>query len=129
MQLISVQISHFLKLRGFWKKIFVAVTTLFMVFPIAISGIVLGCVDTDAREHTSMKVTGLIQKVESNSILEISKLYIVDDDDGSWVFDGGSKIIQGFYPAHLRGHMLSGLPVTVTYYQEGNNLVIYHISD
>ena len=129
MQLISVRISHFLKLRGFWKKMLVAVSVLFMVFPIAISGIVFGCVDTDGRERTLIKVTGLIQKIESHSILEISKLHVVDDDGGVWVFDGGPKIIQGFYPAHLREHMLSGLPVTVTHYQEGNNLVIYHISD
>ena len=74
-------------------------------------------------------VSGFIQEVEARSLLELGSLTIVDQDGIRWTFEAGDADLSGFTPSHLRDHMLSGVPVTVTFHREDGEMVIDSLSD
>ena len=88
-----------------------------------------GCSDGPDQTPVQTSVTGLIQQVEPRSLLEIGSLTVVDGSGKVWVFEGGDTTPAGFGPSHLRDHMLSGIPVRVTYHREDGRLVIDDITD
>lgn len=92
-------------------------------------GVAAGCGGGPEPAPLQTSVTGLIQEVEPRSLLEIGSLTVVDGSGTVWMFKGGDRASAGFSPSHLRDHMLSGLPVRVTYHREDGSLVIDDITD
>ena len=72
-------------------------------------------------------VRGVVIGVDSASISELRTLDVEDDMGEKWHFVAMNY--RGFTPSHLREHMLSGLPVSVTYHEEGGDFVIDEIVD
>ncbi len=79
-------------------------------------------------EHLS-SVSGLITKIESQSLSELAALEIRDDAGKVWIFDGRGKRFSRFTPSHLNEHQVLGLKVHIRYFEEEGVLVIAGITD
>lgn len=93
-------------------------------------GLAPGCDgDSGPGAVAQTPVTGLIQQIESRSLLEIASMTIVDGTGKVWIFEDGGRRPLEFSPSHLRDHMLSGLRVRVAYHREGDRLIIDGVTD
>ena len=74
-----------------------------------------------------MTVRGLVVEVRGRSITDLGFLAIRDEAGGLWEFyaDG----FAGFTPSHLREHQAFGQPVTVTYRETPDGLMVVGLSD
>lgn len=85
---------------------------------------------SDAAAQPSLQaVRGQVLHVEARSLIELETLEIQDESGAIWRFDGRGKVIPGFAPSHLNEHKILGLSVEVTFYREGNALVLHAITD
>ena len=85
---------------------------------------------TDNDAGLSLEVMrGMVLRVEAESLISLAALEVQDDGGKSWRFEGRGKVVPGFTPSHLNEHKLFGDPIEVTYYREGDALVIYDIRD
>lgn len=74
-------------------------------------------------------VRGLVLQVESESLISLAALEVQDSDGRLWRFEGRGKVVPGFTPSHLNEHKLLGQEVGVTFYREGEALVLHDITD
>ena len=74
-------------------------------------------------------VRGRIVNVDARSLLEIESLTIRDKSGAAYTVEARGVLFGKFTPSHLREHMVSGTSVEVTYYDEGDRLVLGAISD
>lgn len=74
-------------------------------------------------------VHGFIQNVESKSLLELEAVEVVDEDGILWRAEARGILIPDFTPSHLNEHKVLGLKVTLTFYREGDVLVLTDITD
>ena len=85
---------------------------------------------SDAPTLPSLQaVRGQVLHVEARSLIELEALEIQDESGAIWRFEGRGKVIPGFAPSHLNEHKLLGLSVKVTYYREGDALVLHDVTD
>ena len=85
---------------------------------------------TDNDAELSLEVMrGMVLRVEAESLISLAALEVQDDDGKVWRFEGRGKIVPGFTPSHLNEHKLFGESVEVTFYREGDALVIHDIKD
>ena len=85
---------------------------------------------TDNDAGLSLEVMrGMVLRVEAESLISLAALEVQDDSGKAWRFEGKGKVVPGFTPSHLNEHKLFGDPIEVTYYREGDALVIYDIRD
>ncbi len=75
------------------------------------------------------EVRGMVLEVESESLISLAALEVQDAAGKVWRFEGRGKVVPGFTPSHLNEHKLLGQAVTVTYYREGEELVLHNITD
>ena len=96
-----------------------------LVAVVAIAATVLlggaGCVKTE-------RVNGLIVDVQSEGVLELRSMELIDDDGTRWEFEG-SGTFGHFSPSHLRQHMLAGERVEVAFRREAGRLIIVGLED
>lgn len=74
-------------------------------------------------------VRGMVLDVESESLISLAALEVQDDDGTIWSFEGRGKVVPGFTPSHLNEHKLLGQSVLVTFYREGELLILHDITD
>ena len=117
------------ELLGYNSARFILITLVFLVVSACGSGEIrvegdfpskFGSVDVDI-------VRGVVIGVDSASISELRTLDVEDRMGEKWHFVAVNYM--GFTPSHLREHMLSGLPISVTYHEEGGDFVIDEIVD
>ncbi|MXY46719.1 MAG: hypothetical protein F4Y44_06980 [Chloroflexi bacterium] len=85
---------------------------------------------TDNHAELSLEVIrGMVLRVEGESLISLAKLEVQDADGKVWHFEGRGKVVPGFTPSHLNEHKLFGEPIEVTFYWEGDALVIHDIKD
>lgn len=85
---------------------------------------------SDAPTLPSLQfIRGQVLHVEARSLIELEALEIQDESGAIWRFEGRGKVIPGFAPSHLNEHKLLGLSVEVTFYREGNALVLHDVTD
>ena len=58
----------------------------------------------------------------------LGSIDIQDENGKIWHFEARGEL-EGFTPSHLREHMVQGLPVLVTYDDDGGALVIVSVTD
>ena len=75
------------------------------------------------------EVRGMVLEVEPESLISLVALEVVDTEGKVWRFEGRGKVVPGFTPSHLNEHKLLGQEVLVTYYRDGEVLVIHDITD
>ena len=68
-------------------------------------------------------------EVDAESLIALDALELQDEDGVVWRFEGRGKVVPGFTPSHLSEHKLLGLTVEVSFYREGEALVLDDISD
>ena len=74
-----------------------------------------------------MTVRGMVVEVRAKSITELELLAIVDEAGDRWEFY--AEGFAGFTPAHLREHQAFGQPVTVTYREARDGLLVVGLAD
>lgn len=74
-------------------------------------------------------VQGLIQNVESKTLLGLDVIEIADEEGLVWRVEGRGLLIPEFTPSHLNEHKVLGLKINVTFYREGDVLVLTDITD
>ena len=74
-------------------------------------------------------VRGQVLHVEARSLIELEALEIQDENGANWRFEGRGKVVPGFAPSHLNEHKLLGLSVEVTFYRDGDALVLHDVTD
>ena len=85
---------------------------------------------SDAPTQPSLQaVRGQVLHVEARSLIELETLEIQDESGAIWRFEGRGKVVPGFAPSHLNEHKILGLSVEVTFYREGDALVLHAITD
>lgn len=82
-----------------------------------------------SQGEESLVVTGLIMRVESLSLTELTVLDLQDEAGKIWTFEAQGKRFPQFMPSHLREHQVLGLKVQVQYHEDAAILVIDSISD
>lgn len=92
-----------------------------MVIATAVLPVVAGCDRTET-------VHGLIVDVQSDGVLELRSMELIDDGGARWKFEG-SGTFGHFTPSHLRQHMLSGERVEVAFRREAESLIIVGLYD
>ena len=73
-------------------------------------------------------VKGVIIQVDASSLIDLKSMDLKDENGDSWHFVA-SEEYEGFPPSHLREHMVQGLPIMVTYHEEGGSLVVDDVKD
>ena len=85
---------------------------------------------SDAPTQSSLQaIRGQVLHVEARSLIALDALEIQDENGAIWRFEGRGKVVPGFAPSHLNEHKLLGLSVKVTYYREGDALVLHDVTD
>ena len=92
-----------------------------VVIAAAVLPVVAGCDRTET-------VHGLIVDVQSDGVLELRSMELIDDGGARWKFEG-SGTFGHFSPSHLRQHMLSGERVEVAFRREAGRLIIVGLYD
>ena len=72
---------------------------------------------------------GYVVGVESKTLLELDFVQVRTEAGETIELSARGKLFPGFSPAHLREHMIQGLPVTVTYHRENGELVLDDVRD
>ena len=80
-----------------------------------------GCAKTE-------RVHGLIVDVQSDGVLELRSMELIDDGGARWKVEG-SGTFGHFSPSHLRQHMLAGERMEVAFRRENGRLVIVGLDD
>lgn len=84
----------------------------------------VACQTTGVKE-----VNGLVVGVQPQSILLIKSLTIKDEDGKGWTFDIFPQGFIGFTPSHLLEHQATGEPITITYKETSEGLLVVKIED
>lgn len=74
-------------------------------------------------------IRGMVLQVEPESLISLAALEVQDSAGDIWRFEGRGKVVPGFTPSHLNEHKLLGQEIGVTFYREGQALVLYDITD
>ena len=69
------------------------------------------------------------KKAKSSGQVVISTVEVVDEDGKLWRAEARGILIPEFTPSHLNEHKVLGLKVTLTFYREGDVLVLTDITD
>ena len=72
---------------------------------------------------------GYVVGVESKTLLELDFVRVRTEAGETIELSARGKRFPGFSPAHLREHMIQGLPVTVSYHPENGELVLDDVKD
>ena len=104
---------------------------------LALAFALLSCEDGDnsdgapnaGSELRLESVRGMVLEVEAESLISLAALEVRSDDGAVWRFEGRGKVVSGFTPSHLNEHKLLGQSVAVTYYREGEKLILHDITD
>ena len=89
-----------------------------------------GTSDTNEEEGPFVEVVrGIVLEVDAESLISLDALEVQDESGAVWHFVGRGKVVPGFTPSHLSEHKLLGLAVEVSFYREGEVLVLEDISD
>lgn len=98
-----------------------------------VAALLLGAVacgsGTPGADTPAETVRGFILEVGGESLLVFESLTVADEAGVMWTFQAKGKTFASFTPAHLREHMLLGLPVEVAFHREEGALVLDEISD
>ena len=86
---------------------------------------VVGC----GGEPDVRTARGYVLRVESKTLLELDFVQVRTEAGETIELSARGKRFPGFSPAHLREHMIQGLPVTVSYHQENGELVLDDVRD
>ena len=90
--------------------------------------IVLACGGgSSASPEEAMTVRGQVVEVQGKSITDLAFLAVRDEQGNLWEFSGDGFL--GLTPSHLREHQAFGQPVTVTYRETSDGLVVVGLSD
>ena len=103
-----------------------------VLVPMALTAAALACgggADGGPGAEGAETVRGLLLEVNARSLLELETLTVRADDGAEWRLEARGKRFALFTPSHLREHMVSGLPVTVTFHRENGALVLDEIAD
>ena len=87
----------------------------------------MACNGSSAGPGDTMTVRGMVVEVRGKSITELELLAIKDVAGDRWEFH--AEGFAGFTPAHLREHQAFGQPVTVTYRETRDGLMVVGLSD
>ncbi|HAL46570.1 MAG: hypothetical protein CL694_09030 [Chloroflexi bacterium] len=93
---------------------------------------IASCGSGDAGDEASSyktTVSGRIVDVQAESFLDLDTLTVAADDGRRYLLEARGRQHAGFLPSHLREHMVSGGPVTVTFHEEDGALVLDSITD
>ena len=74
-------------------------------------------------------VRGMVLQVEAESLISLAMLEVQDSRGNLWRFEGRGKVVPGFTPSHLNEHKLLGQEIEVTFYSEGESLILHDITD
>ena len=86
--------------------------------------------DMDEDEGLVLEtVRGMVVEVDAESLISLKALEILDGSGVVWRFEGRGKVVPGFTPSHLNEHKLLGESVEVSYYRDGEALVLQDITD
>ena len=88
-----------------------------------------GTSDTNEEGPFVEVVRGIVLEVDAESLISLDALEVQDESGEIWRFEGRGKVVPGFTPSHLSEHKLMGLNVEVSFYREGEVLVLDGISD
>ena len=91
-----------------------------------LAGVALACGAEDGP-GTAASVSGVVLDMSAQSLVQIESLTLQDEAGAAWDFVGGGY--KGVSPSHLRQHMVQGLPISVSFHEEGGVLVIDEIGD
>ena len=72
---------------------------------------------------------GHVVGVESRTLLELDFVRVRTEAGETIQLSARGKSFPGFSPAHLREHMIQGLPVTVSYHRENGEFVLDDVRD
>ena len=116
---------------GWWKSLrLISAATIFLAVALALSSCGNGSDVEEVGDAMLLEtVRGLVLEVESESLISIAALEVQDSDGRLWRFEGRGKVVPGFTPSHLNEHKLLGQEVGVTFYREGEALVLHNITD
>ena len=94
---------------------------------VASLAVVLACGGPPSPSEDTMTMRGLVVDVRAGSITELEYLAVRDEAGELWEFyaDG----FAGFTPSHLREHQAFGQPVTVTYRETPDGLMVVGLAD
>ena len=108
----------------------ISAATIFLAVALALSSCGNGSDVEEVGDAMPLEtVRGLVLEVESESLISIAALEVQDSDGRLWRFEGRGKVVPGFTPSHLNEHKLLGQEVGVTFYREGEALVLHNITD
>ena len=99
---------------------------------VLLAALASGCVggrDSTPATDGGQAISGRIVDLKAGSLLEIQSLTIRVESGETYTLEAGGVALGRFTPSHLRGHMVSGLVVVVTYHEESGRLVVDAISD
>ena len=109
---------------------FISAATVFLAAVLALSSCGIGGDGTSVGDAMPLEtVRGLVLHVESESLISLAALEVKDSGGRLWRFEGRGKVVPGFTPSHLNEHKLLGQEVGVTFYREGEALVLHEITD
>lgn len=117
-----------LRLFALFKMIALVVLISLALMACAGNGSVSTATDNDA-DLTLEVMRGMVLQVEAESLISLATLEVQDEDGKVWSFEGRGKVVPGFTPSHLNEHKLFGESVSITFYREGDALVIHEIKD
>jgi hypothetical protein len=95
--------------------------TLLLGVAIAVGLLLSACSDSPGEEG---EVVGIVTEV-TGDLTGVESFVVLDADGDSFKFkprDG--LLVMGQQPPHLRDHVISGEPVTVTYHQDASGELI-----
>lgn len=106
-----------------------------VALPLALA--LLSCENRDNSDSASNSgselrlesVRGMVLEVEAESLISLAALEVQAPDGTVWRLEGRGKVVPGFTPSHLNEHKLLGQSVLVTFYREGESLILHDITD
>lgn len=96
------------------------------VLYVALVLLVLALAGCGGEEAESVR--GAVVDVQESTPFILGSIDVQDEDGKLWHFEARGEL-EGFTPSHLREHMVQGLPVLVTYDDDGGALVIVSVTD
>ena len=106
-----------------------AVATLLLALFCALSCESEGSESEFEGSRTLESVRGIVLEVEAESLISLNALDVQDESGKLWHFEGRGRVVPGFTPSHLNEHKLLGQSVLVTFYRDGEALVLQDIAD
>ena len=102
-----------------------------LMFLVVCGTLTQSCADVDfaSSSRELRTIRGQSLEVKPISLLEIKSITVQIETGESFVIEAGDKIFTGFTPAHLREHMIQGREVSVTFYEEGEHMILNDIVD